>query len=567
MVSVGFQQDTFATDSLRHILALLSSLDAQSFTLLSSISLTKRSRVKDLWIFTGPASDTLEGTTFQDSPAPSILDAAHGRIMRQATTPEPPTHNQMGASLGHRRLATEPGMSLSHPVPSQRVRATSEDGQRAHFGPSQQYEYHRPGAPVNAPATLPGVLRKPAPRAQVPVSVAHETETINAGFRANLPSVISSSAENMTGVGATGFAPFGGIDSVGRSTSPVTPAPVQAFSGDRSTNPTGRTRSPLRPVSSRAKTPPLLVSRPPPTSSSPIYSPHSPVEKGSSSHPQLLGAGTFRDSAFSSNSELSCEIPIQWTGSTTPDSKLTTQHERLSGTKYSTENRIPSTGPITGGWQPTPIEEKSEEGESVTVTGRQQGSTSPENEEDQTTPIHEVVSRVVSPELNGPDGRLRKSEAALVGMVAETLPPLASPTSSRERRTQREEPGSPGSGHGWVLVNVEGAGYSSPTESGSRKSGEASTSRSPELPSSPNSKTKGYNTPKLASPEHTTMSPAAKAIVIIDAVDANSKSKFKSDQDRDATPPLRKRLFSLGRKGSVRLYGDIVTINLYLLVH
>ncbi|KAH9082023.1 hypothetical protein EDB83DRAFT_2670321 [Lactarius deliciosus] len=48
-----FQEDTFATDSLRHILSLLSSLDVFGFTLLTSLSLNGRSRFKDLWVFLG----------------------------------------------------------------------------------------------------------------------------------------------------------------------------------------------------------------------------------------------------------------------------------------------------------------------------------------------------------------------------------------------------------------------------------------------------------------------------------------------------------------------------------
>ena len=65
----GFQEDTFATDSLRHILSLLSALDANQFTLLASLSLTNRSRVKDLWVFTGPPSPS----AVYESPNTSML--------------------------------------------------------------------------------------------------------------------------------------------------------------------------------------------------------------------------------------------------------------------------------------------------------------------------------------------------------------------------------------------------------------------------------------------------------------------------------------------------------------
>ncbi|KAH9946698.1 hypothetical protein B0H21DRAFT_683395, partial [Amylocystis lapponica] len=69
-----FQEDTFAADSLHHILALLGSLDSHAFTLLTSLSLANRSRGKDLWIFTGPSEDVVTPESLNSSPANSSLE-------------------------------------------------------------------------------------------------------------------------------------------------------------------------------------------------------------------------------------------------------------------------------------------------------------------------------------------------------------------------------------------------------------------------------------------------------------------------------------------------------------
>src|SRR5262245_17225121 len=113
----GFQEDTFATDSLRHILSLLSSLDTHSFSLLASITLSNRSHVKDLWIFTGPGPVTHEQAELQlsDTPAASANNSS-GKLRRtaQAVAQE---HAQSISSpvmlvnldnQQHRRFATAP---------------------------------------------------------------------------------------------------------------------------------------------------------------------------------------------------------------------------------------------------------------------------------------------------------------------------------------------------------------------------------------------------------------------------------------------------------------------------
>jgi hypothetical protein len=146
-----------------------------------------------------------------------------------------------------------------------------------------------------------GILRKPAPRAQVPVSVNldapmdTEPSPDQEQFRAVLPSVVSSNAENTTGVGTvargagqSAYTPDviyttteQNYVSAGQPSSPG--GPMTAPKRPRSPSPP-TAGSPPRPVSTRAKTPPLLttLSRP----SSPAVPRGSSPRRSSSSVPQ-----------------------------------------------------------------------------------------------------------------------------------------------------------------------------------------------------------------------------------------------------------------------------------------
>ncbi|KAF8078447.1 hypothetical protein FPV67DRAFT_1615879 [Lyophyllum atratum] len=532
-----FQQDTFATDSLRLILSLLSSLDAQSFTLLASISLTNRSRVKDLWVFTGPGSPSTDDLIRQDSSTPSALNSSHGDIKRPAHSSESSFVQQLGsASLTHhRRVATEPNGSVAHPHTFQHVRGATEDGTMQFVHGYRQDQSRFVAASPPPMSSNPALLRKPAPRAQVPVSVVHEVDpNNNDNIRANLPSTISSGVEDMTGVGAAGFSP-----DVFYATSPFeniqTPAiPVGSAPGhssppkSRSATPPSRPRSPLRPVSTRAKTPPLLTSNPAP-SSPPPPRPASAVgqQDSSASVPQLLGPGAFRDSAFSSNSDTIYEIPIKWTGIGEAFAQNSAPNPDQSAKFRPIPNRMSSVGPVLpSGWQPTPIEEKIEDDSGI-MMDQPDSPTSEHNHGGAKTPIHEVASRITSPELTRPDMHLRKSEAALIGLIAERSPPPPMPSAANGNGS--ESPSS-GSGQGWVLVNVEGTSAALRGESGN---GAAANGTQP-------------------GSEHTRNS-QAKAIVIMDAVDTKSKTKSKSQDSADPASPTKKRFFGLGRKTSKKV--------------
>ncbi|GLB36319.1 hypothetical protein LshimejAT787_0306070 [Lyophyllum shimeji] len=530
-----FQQDTFATDSLRLILSLLSSLDAQSFTLLASIALTHRSRVKDLWVFTGPGSSATDDLMRQDSSVPSAMSNSHADIKRRPQSLELSSIQQSAALTQHRKLATEPNGTGALPHPSQHAKAASEDGTGMQFLHGYRQEQQRPVGTSPPPVSPnPAQLRKPAPRAQVPVSVIYDADPTSIdGIRADLPSTISSGVEDMTGVGAARFSPDVFYATPPPGNTIAMPIHVAQTTVHPSPPQHTRPRSPLRPVSTRAKTPPLLTSNraqssPPPQS--PI--PADPQESGSSV-PPLLGPGAFRDSAFSSNSDTTYEIPIKWTGIKDTPMQNRSSNAAESASSRPAPNRASSSGPVLpGGWQTTPIEEGPEDDSGVMMVPPD-SPTSEEKHGGTKTPIYEVSSRVTSPELTRPDIHLRKSEAALIGLIAERSPPPPLPAAAKN--SGADSPSS-GSGQGWVLVNVEGTSAALHGESDKNVTSGRATPQSPH--------------PHAAGPERIVPTPQAKAIAIIDAVDAKSKSKAKVEDTSDPTSPTKKRFFGLGRKGS-----------------
>ncbi|KAJ7169581.1 hypothetical protein C8R46DRAFT_202291 [Mycena filopes] len=519
-----FNEDTFATDSLRHILSLLSSLDAHSFTLQSSITLTSRSRVKDLWIFTGPAASSID--SLPESPAPSILNGSTSEFRRHQEVLSPAS-GQSQQSL-HRRLASEPTNSGSASHAHARAATDSPAG-----SPHRYSQSH--------------VLRKAAPRAQVPISVhdtdppAHDGEV----FRANLPSVVPQNTENYTGVGASGRTPdvFYSSSPFGHN-QPEAPFPLILPVGDGS--PPYRRESPHTPSSHAASSSssPHLVPTPPleplppleqstsspsshPLSTPPleplpqvsagepmiVHSPPSPLGT-----PPLLG-GAFRDSAFSSATNSTYDssdvvpIPIKWTG----EGRDSVQTQESFGPSF------------PGGWQPTPIDERPED-----AFNAPDGA--PEEQDGPTPDVQSVTQRVTSPDLQAADLALRKSEAGLVGLIAASENP------------QMDDTPEAGEGKGWVVIDVEGKGGN--PESGPIVASPVAASPVPQSPASPPSKqASGSGTMSPAQQ----VSPAAKAIAIVDAIEAKNKSGSKGKSPStagDGAPSGIKKFFSMGRKNS-----------------
>ncbi|KAF9270389.1 hypothetical protein L218DRAFT_1071827 [Marasmius fiardii PR-910] len=526
-----FQEDTFAADSLRHILSLLCSLDAHSFTLQTSISFTNRSRVKDLWIFTGPPSSAPDDAPLPDSSSPSLFNSSQIALKCKSPTPEPVATNS------HKRLVTEPALHNTSPLSQSRIhhhRATTDP-------PNCDVSSPRTATPPpHSPLpSVSNVLRKAAPRAQVPVSVHDGDAPDGMEYRAVLPSVIPEGAANMTGVGAT--------PDVFYSTSPVRMAEAEK----QPVFPQQKTGTP--PFHSPPMTPPL-ISTPPPAPASPSSSNASPSNvspstpsdherdelfnrnAGRSLDGPLLSPGAFRDSAFSSSTEMSKEIPIKWTG-------LDLDVPSIGEKRPAKADRMSSVGPILpGGWQPSPVEEEKEIVFPSPEPGIKAGT-----EHSLNVDLKQNV-RVASPEITDPpEQQLRQSEAASMGMIFPSEPPAVPPLNTDlSKDKQHQESSSSSSGQGWVLINVEGK--DSAVSPGPAKEISKDVGASPGAQSSPSPGPKTANGHiKQPTSENASMSPAAKAIVIIDAVDGK-----KSKQKKESSPSTSRvrRFFSLSRKDS-----------------
>ena len=328
-------------------------------------------------------------------------------------------------------------------------------------------------------------------------------------YRAQLPSTIPSGIENMTGVGAGVPTP-----DVFYSTSPFHGSP-QEPTFNRATE-----QFPPPPL-----TPKIQYSDTTHQEDVPLPSPQFQLNPSSSSEPNtppLLGPGVFRDSAFSTSSEMSAEIPIKWTGVITDP----------------VAEAVESTPDFPGGWQPTPVEEKPDETSALNITLDQ--DTRPEQ------PIQAVAERVASPTLSDGEGP-RKSESGLIGMVASSV----DKGKGREVDEVQKEAAISGQA-GWVLVNVEGSSPAEMTASPvqeKQSQSQDSLKQPAESSSGSGSLAMGTEKPLVdAAPTSpsASMSPAAKAIVIVDAVDAKNKKSQAESASRI------RRLFSLSRKDSVR---------------
>lgn len=474
-----FEQDTFAADSLQHILALLSALDAQSFTLIASISLTSHSRIKDLWLFTAPAPE--------DTPSDLLeVPSSEASALRRYSFPPGQLESQ------HKKQTADPSPAIPHsPLSGNHNKSSSEGAQRRVLPVAQQGN----------------VLRKASPRAQVPIDIRNseifhqDTDMPN---RTLLPSVIPAGAVNMTGVGSSQtpevfyesspFSPGTITHHNHVASGPTSPSLQRAISSDHSTG--------------RVKTPPLLAS----SSSKPplpqvidtlVVAPNTPTNPA-----PLLGSMAFRDSSMTSDTELTREIPIKWTG------PLNEEWDKAK----KRESRIADNGTLPGGWQPpSPIAEQREGSEGEELSQRRE------------TPILQNESRIEAPEII--KAELRKSEAALVEIIKSTSPPISTPQKKEKDCTS---PGGAGNnGKGWVLVNVEDTPESPQPCGGSEHKGSPG--------QTPSASVTGLVQPKPVSPE-------AKAIVVIDVL--NSKNNAPTGVAKEGDSRV-KQLFSLGRKDSV----------------
>ncbi|EIN13511.1 hypothetical protein PUNSTDRAFT_123504 [Punctularia strigosozonata HHB-11173 SS5] len=614
-----FQEDTFATDSLQHILALLSSLDAHGFALLASLSLANRSRIKDLWIFTGPSEQSSNLDSAPSTPNASRSDLrrpaqAHGQYRgsldagassggssgspgsngpsRLAAVP-PPYQNAAARSSGHLRSASEPATNMPPP--------------RGSFAAARAL-LRKPGrasqTTVPALSNLSNSVRNgenaedspQRPMAALPPALSRTEEE---PLRATLPSEVGS-VVNMTGVGAGHNRNWDLIGEEDEELPPVevqnphpqasviyathgqqqrgTPSPREHVSTMRSsagiegsiamyyqnenaalTPSMLYTHSPLD-VHPRTPSPPRTpgVHTPTPPRTPGVHTPTPPLPgagtfdeafRSSSSPPDsthpttpsppLLGPEAFRDtirssspprdtvrdSAFTLHTYKTHEIPIAWTGAG-PEPRAEPQTE--TGRRPPLPSAYASTGPpLPGAWQPSPTPRN----EKPQWQWQQQQSphhlpplvaqnASPSDAEPAAptekdlkergrmpSPERKAVSaRAFTPGVTSPTQNGRKSQAAEVGVLP------AQPRASRR------------ASDGWIVVDVDSPGdEGAPTRPGLR----------------PRSSSYPTFTFSQSGDEPGRGQAAAKAIVIIDAVDAKAQ--------KGSSGSAFKKLFSLRR--------------------
>ncbi|KAF9654343.1 hypothetical protein BDM02DRAFT_3158103 [Thelephora ganbajun] len=214
-----FQEDTFAVDSLRHILNLLESLDSHAFTLLASLTLSGHSRVKDLWIFTGSS----------DEPQEDIKAIGDTALLDTPPT-SPPMDPDAGNHFAHNKAATMPLPGVNPRVTSH-ARSASE-GTRQSLSPGRPRELH-------FDSSFPWKKGSPRMRIPSPIRGSPELEHIE------VASFISG-ANDMTGIGAgiavlaqkpdVSYPIFSGMP-ISDANSPLTP------STDQTVHATGRSNA------------------------------------------------------------------------------------------------------------------------------------------------------------------------------------------------------------------------------------------------------------------------------------------------------------------------------------
>jgi hypothetical protein len=522
-------------------------LDGFGFTLLTSLSLSGRSRSKDLWIFTG----VIPPRSQPDTPLESRTDpqAASPDNVQEPRRNHPAPTNSHSASnlLAHTRAAT------GSPFPA-RPNHSSVSGPISHKS---------------------GVVRKPAPRAQLPVSVAHSLSNDNA-HDAELPNIHPApteelrlelqssvgSAVDMTGVGTQKYSRTGEPDIGLYHQAPLrsynmTPGITSQYFSNMSASvmkasqagespqgiqsPERTTRRTETHTNKRETVPSPVVPRPRTSPAKVNPQPGTPI-------PPLLGPGAFRDSSLSSNTGQTVDIPVAWTGV-----------PRDNGhSSSSARARDPKENVLPGGWLSSANKESKGSGEYADeLHAHPRKSTSPYR----LMPEGQEVKASV-PELVHPRHRQPKSgEATIVAEApradvhkavgADHPPPSSKSTPDKKDHDQPKAPT-----EGWVLVSVGQPGLtnaplaskpSSQTGLQRKKSYPPMTSQSPYSTSSRGAGSSVGSGHKKASsnPNPSSMSAAAKAIVVIDAVEAKRRATAA-----DSSQSAFRKFFSLARPRS-----------------
>ncbi|CDO72326.1 hypothetical protein BN946_scf184977.g23 [Trametes cinnabarina] len=323
-----FQENTTSIDSLQQILSLLSALDRQSFMLLTSLTIGKRSRTRDFWIFTGPPGECGAPESPPASPTGSSVELKNGfhhhggKLKKPIPKPELPEAFKSDTSLNDvGMLPSDVGSVDMTGVGTAHRRAASQPrtpdvfyttGPQGPAGNVYQQEFNPWNRSVG-PAT---------PTA--PPTAAHFPTTPTGGQQSRHYSM--SSRDDPFFRASLGDSPYdiarprtGSLGSTPTLTIP-TPTPMRAR----------RASSPLAPTGTGGlQSLQIPGASPTPTDTSQTNgqaSRHSDgstkVERGKTLSdipriptPPLLGPGAFRDSAFSSSTGWrSTEIPVIWTG-------------------------------------------------------------------------------------------------------------------------------------------------------------------------------------------------------------------------------------------------------------
>ena len=535
---------------------MLGTLDGFGFTLLTSLSLNNRSRSKDLWIFTGPSQPTpLESQSSSPLGSRTELQAPPtDRARERRRSHQTPAHSPTSANRpSHTRAATESSLTALS---------------------------HKPSTPSPI-SSKSGIVRKPAPRAQLPVSVAHSTGSNYNVNGEEIPSTHSApseelrmelqsdvgSAVDMTGVGTQKYGREPDASLYQQAPSKVysvspgfahqypsmsasiikASQPSESLHGDQTSS--GRTEIPSPTREAAASSISLRLRRP-------------PVKATPQPATPLLSPGAFRDSALSSNAGQAADVP-----STRPGAgRGHTRSGRRSRSRDREENVLPGALVLSSTETKGTKAPRDYPGD-LDAHGLALGS--PTNYR-----LEEQEVKVSVPEVVHPRHRLPRSGAATYvpeyvpepphadtrrARVADQLPP---PTKPIPNNGDDDSPKMPA--EGWVLVN-----YGQPNMNGSPH-GSMPTSRpslrrkqsfpptklqKPPLVRSPYSTgTRGAQTGSPVGNGHqktpsntnpSSMSAAAKAIVIIDAVQAKRKGT-----SGDAPQSGFRKFFSLSRPGS-----------------
>jgi hypothetical protein len=542
---VGFQEDTYATDSLRHILSLLGSLDGFGFTPLTSLSLNNRSRSKDLWVFTGlsqptpPESQSSSALGSRTDLQAASLDKARERRRSYQAPAHTPTANNWPS---HTRAATEHSLAhLSQNPP-----------------------------PPSSSSSKSAIVRKPAPRAQLPVSVAHSTASLHDGgipsshsapseeLRMELQSSVGS-AEDMTGVGThkygrTGGEPDNSLHHQASRFHSISPGAATSYYHNMSIKASQPSGSPQG-VQTSGRTDIPSTKRAATSSFIPLRPHNSPMRATPQPVTPLLSPGAFRDSSLSSNTGQTADIPSTWPGA-----------GRENGHPGSgTPSRDPKENVLPGGWLPGSVGTKE-----ISALGDHPDELNAHDHGLRTPPHLEPEEQEVKvgiPELVRPRRRLARSgKATLVAeapradphraMDADRLPPHMKPTLDRRGTDPPKSP------EGWVLVSVGQPSVTAPhapkptSQPGLRRkqsfppvaSQKSPVSGSPYSTGSrgaPTGSPVGSGHKKASSNPNPSIPPAAQAIVIFDAMQAKRKAT-----SGDAPQSSFRKFFSLARPGS-----------------